>query len=169
MRKVVIVLSVLIIGGLGAVAYSRSLKATDPGFKTVQVSRGEVVEKALAVGAIRPDQEISVKSKISGIVRKTYREVGDYVQAGEPLFEIQPDPTPARTHRGAARGRKRHQRLRPGEAQVRSPGLAQEAGDHVQPGLGHRRRRTCRRRRAASASPARSSRSSRRAGSSPSD
>ena len=94
MRKVVIVLSVLIVGGLGAVAYSRSSKAADPGFKTVQVSRGEVVEKALAVGAIKPDQEISVKSKISGIVRKSYREVGDYVRAGEPLFEIQPDPTP---------------------------------------------------------------------------
>ncbi len=94
MRKVVIVLSVLLLGGLGAAAYSRSLKSADPGFKTVLVSRGEVVEKALAVGAIRPDQEISVKSKISGIVRKSYREVGDYVRAGEPLFEIQPDPTP---------------------------------------------------------------------------
>ncbi len=94
MRKVVIILSVLMVGGLGAAAYSRSLKSADPGFKTVLVSRGEVVEKALAVGAIRPDQEISVKSKISGIVRKTYREVGDYVRAGEPLFEIQPDPTP---------------------------------------------------------------------------
>jgi HlyD family secretion protein len=94
MRKVVIVFTVLILGGLGAAAYSRSLKSAEPGFKTVLVSRGEVVEKALAVGAIRPDQEISVKSKISGIVRKTYHEVGDYVQAGEPLFEIQPDPTP---------------------------------------------------------------------------
>lgn len=94
MRKAVIVLGVLIAGSVGAVAYSRSLKSSDPGFKTVLVSRGEVVEKALAVGAIRPEQEISVKSKISGIVRKTYREVGDYVRAGEPLFEIQPDPTP---------------------------------------------------------------------------
>lgn len=94
MRKVVFVLGVLIVGGLGAVAYSRSSNAADPGFKTVAVVRGEVVEKALAVGAIRPDQEISVKSKISGIVRKTYREVGDYVHAGEPLFEISPDPTP---------------------------------------------------------------------------
>lgn len=94
MKKIVIVLAVLVVGGMGAVAYSRSVKSADPGFKTVQVSRGEVVEKALAVGAIRPDQEISVKSKISGIVSKTYREVGDYVRAGEPLFEIQPDPTP---------------------------------------------------------------------------
>ena len=69
MRKIVIVLAVLVVGGMGAVADSRSVKSTDPGFKTVEVSRGEVVEKALAVGAIRPEQEISVKSKISGIVR----------------------------------------------------------------------------------------------------
>ncbi|MEO5760834.1 MAG: efflux RND transporter periplasmic adaptor subunit [Vicinamibacteria bacterium] len=94
MRKAPIVIAVLIVCGLGAAAYSRSLKLADPGFKTVLISRGEVVEKALAVGAIKPDQEISVKSKISGIVKKSYREVGDYVRAGDPLFEIAPDPTP---------------------------------------------------------------------------
>jgi HlyD family secretion protein len=94
MRKAAIVISVLLIGGLGAVGYSRSAKSAEPAFKTVAVARGEVVEKALAVGAIKPDQEISVKSKISGIVRKTYHEVGDYVHAGEPLFELSPDPTP---------------------------------------------------------------------------
>ena len=94
MRKAVIVLTVLIAGGLGGAAYSRSIKSADSGFKTVLVTRGEVVEKALAVGAIKPKQEISVKSKISGIVRRTYHEVGDYVSAGEPLFEISPDPTP---------------------------------------------------------------------------
>jgi HlyD family secretion protein len=53
-----------------------------------------VVEKALAVGAIRPKREIAVKSKISGLVRRSYREVGDVVKAGDPLFEILPDPTP---------------------------------------------------------------------------
>ena len=94
MRKVALIVGVLLIGGLGAVAYSRSLKASEPAFKTVGVTRGGVVEKALAVGAIKPEQEISVKSKISGIVRKVYREVGDYVHAGEPLFELSPDPTP---------------------------------------------------------------------------
>jgi HlyD family secretion protein len=53
-----------------------------------------VVEKALAVGAIRPKREIAVKSKISGIVKRSFREVGDIVRAGDPLFEILPDPTP---------------------------------------------------------------------------
>ncbi len=95
MRKGPVGLGVLVlIGGVTAVFYSKSTSAKDKGFKTVVVSRGPVVEKALAVGAIRPKHEIAVKSKISGIVRKSFREVGDRVQAGDPLFDILPDPTP---------------------------------------------------------------------------
>jgi HlyD family secretion protein len=60
----------------------------------VKVERGDIVEKALAIGRIEPKKEIAVKSKISGIVRKVYAEVGDYIKAGLPLIEIQPDPTP---------------------------------------------------------------------------
>jgi HlyD family secretion protein len=86
--------AVVLVGGVAAALYSKSLSGKDPGFKTVAVTRGPVVEKALAVGAIRPKHEITVKSKISGIVRKSFREVGDRVQAGDPLFEILPDPTP---------------------------------------------------------------------------
>jgi HlyD family secretion protein len=86
--------AVVLVGGVAAALYSKSITGKDAGFKTVAVTRGPVVEKALAVGAIRPKHEITVKSKISGIVRKSFREVGDRVQAGEPLFEILPDPTP---------------------------------------------------------------------------
>jgi HlyD family secretion protein len=74
--------------------YSRSSANGEPPFKTVAVTRGPVVEKALAVGTIGPKQEIAVKSKISGIVKRSYREMGDQVRAGDPLFEILPDPTP---------------------------------------------------------------------------
>jgi HlyD family secretion protein len=94
MKKLILGLTVITALGGGAFAYSKSKSGGDSGFKTVAVARGEIVEKALAVGSIRPDQEITVKSKISGIVRRTYREVGDFVRAGEPLFEILPDPTP---------------------------------------------------------------------------
>jgi HlyD family secretion protein len=95
MRKGVIAVTVLVVvGGLSAVLYSRSNSKNDKGYKLVEVSRGPVVEKALAVGAIRPKREIAVKSKISGIVKRSFHEVGDRVAAGEPLFEILPDPTP---------------------------------------------------------------------------
>jgi len=80
--------------GVAAALYSRSLDARADGLATVAVVRGDVAEKALAIGTIGPRKEIAVKSKISGIVQTSFREVGDIVKAGEPLFEIVPDPTP---------------------------------------------------------------------------
>ncbi|HPR62995.1 MAG TPA: efflux RND transporter periplasmic adaptor subunit [Thermoanaerobaculia bacterium] len=59
-----------------------------------EIQRGTIVDKALAVGQIVPDQEVQVKSQISGIVKRCYVEVGDTVRTGDPLFEITPDPTP---------------------------------------------------------------------------
>jgi HlyD family secretion protein len=55
---------------------------------------GTVVEKALAVGTIEPENEIEVKSKISGVVSKIFVEPGDYVREGQALIEVRPDPTP---------------------------------------------------------------------------
>lgn len=55
---------------------------------------GTVIEKALAVGTIEPENEIEIKSKISGVVRRIFAEPGDFVKEGQPLIEVKPDPTP---------------------------------------------------------------------------
>jgi HlyD family secretion protein len=95
MRKGIVGIgAIVVVGGLAAGLYSRTTSPDSGGFKTVAVIRGDVVEKALAVGSIKPRREIAVKSKISGIVKRSYREMGDRVRAGDPLFEILPDPTP---------------------------------------------------------------------------
>jgi HlyD family secretion protein len=95
MRKGLIATGVLVIvGGAAAALYSKAKSNGTNGFKTVTITRGSVTEKALAIGAIQPEREIAVKSKISGIVKKSFREVGDRVKPGDPLFEIAPDPTP---------------------------------------------------------------------------
>ncbi len=62
--------------------------------KTVPVKKGTIIDKALAVGRIQPRHEISVKSKVGGLVKKIYADVGDKVTIGDPLFDIAPDPTP---------------------------------------------------------------------------
>ncbi len=62
--------------------------------KLVAVSRGDIREKALAVGTIEPEKEIKVKSTIPGIVAEVLFKVGDAVKAGAPLFKISPNPTP---------------------------------------------------------------------------
>ena len=94
MRKAVIIGGAVALAGVSAALYSRSISHKEKDYKTVAVTKGPVVEKALAVGAIRPKREVAVKSKISGIVKTSFREVGDRVKAGDSLFEIIPDPTP---------------------------------------------------------------------------
>jgi len=62
--------------------------------RTVTVTRGNVVQEALAIGNIVPEQEISVKSKVPGIVDRLHVAVGDVVRTGDPLIDVRPDPTP---------------------------------------------------------------------------
>jgi len=89
-------LFLVVIAGASAAVYalSRSGKKGNDGPKLVDVTTGSIVEKAVAVGQIQPRQKFQVKSKISGIVRRALIQVGDTVKAGDPLFEIGPDPTP---------------------------------------------------------------------------
>ena len=67
---------------------------SDAEYTLVNVVRGTIVDKAMAIGRIEPENEIAIKSKIPGIVHKMYVEIGDNVEAGTPLLEIRPDPTP---------------------------------------------------------------------------
>jgi HlyD family secretion protein len=89
-------LVVIMIGGAGGAIYGfvGNRGSEDQGFTFVEAELGDITEKALAVGQIEPRERFQVKSKISGIVARCYVEVGDTVRAGDPLFEIAPDPTP---------------------------------------------------------------------------
>ena len=96
-RRTKVVLGVLglavVLAGVGVVR-SKADGSADGTTKTVSVTRGQIVEKALAVGTIEPRVEISVKSQISGVVGRLYADVGDLVRAGDPLLEVKPNPTP---------------------------------------------------------------------------
>jgi HlyD family secretion protein len=88
-----IAIIVVVIGSILFFAIDGSANKEE-GHKTVAVERSTIIDKALAVGKIDPRQEISIKSKIPGIVKKIYVDIGDYVNVGDPLFDIAPDPTP---------------------------------------------------------------------------
>lgn len=95
-KKIWIVLVTIIVFGSGAFFYIKSNSASDQDNSDpfVVAERGVVIEKALAVGTIEPENEIEIKSKISGVVNKIFAEPGDYVREGQPLIEVRPDPTP---------------------------------------------------------------------------
>lgn len=92
--KTLLLLAILVAVAAGLYALARNGKGNDAEQKLVTVEKGSITEKALAVGQIQPRQKFSIKSKISGIVKTCMVNVGDKVKAGDPLFEIAPDPTP---------------------------------------------------------------------------
>ncbi len=74
--------------------FGGSKKGDDAGVPRVKVTKGNIIDKALAVGTIEPENEISVKSKVSGAVSRIFADAGTFVRAGQPLLEVRPDPTP---------------------------------------------------------------------------
>lgn len=81
-----VVVALLVFGGSG--------DSEENALPRVKVTKGTIIDKALAVGTIEPENEISVKSKVTGVVKKIYADVGTSVRAGSPLLEVKPDPTP---------------------------------------------------------------------------
>ncbi len=78
----------------GGTVVARGDSGSETAARNVVVERGTVVAKALAVGTVEPEIEITVKSKVSGVVERAFATEGDFVNAGDPLLEIRPDPTP---------------------------------------------------------------------------
>lgn len=69
-----------------------STREPEPGW--VAVRRGSIEKKAMATGILSPEFEVEVKSQVSGIVSRIFRRMGEKVKKGDPLVEIQPNPTP---------------------------------------------------------------------------
>ena len=92
--KAIVGLLVLAAAAGATAAVHSSRTANDKGPATVEVVRANLVDKALAVGTIEPEVEISIKSRVSGVVARSFVNVGDHVEAGAPLLEIKPDPAP---------------------------------------------------------------------------
>ena len=87
----IIFLAAIVIGGY---TWATNRKPDGNGFTLIDVTRGDITEKAVAIGQIEPRQQFHIKSKISGIVKRCPAEVGDHVNTGDPILEISPDPTP---------------------------------------------------------------------------
>jgi HlyD family secretion protein len=94
-NKILISSAAIVIIGITSLLFFGSDKSSGQNnLPKVKVSRGTIIDKALAVGTIEPENEISVKSKVSGVVRRIFTDVGTYVKMGDPLLEVKPDPTP---------------------------------------------------------------------------
>jgi HlyD family secretion protein len=94
MKKAIWVVLALVVLSVVGFRILKSSNGSEKAYKLVNPEHGTIVDKALAVGKITPRDEIQVKSKIAGIVKKIHVEVGDKIKEGELLIDITPDPTP---------------------------------------------------------------------------
>ncbi len=96
MKKRIIITSVGAVALVGGafLLFGGSKTASENAGPAVKVARANIIDKALAVGTVEPENEISIKSKVSGVVKRIFADAGTRVKAGDPLLEVKPDPTP---------------------------------------------------------------------------
>ncbi len=94
MKKIIIIVLALALVVSAFFLLSRDKKDLESLYKLEKVKKGSIVNKALAIGTIEPENEIKVKTVISGIISEVYFKTGDFVEKGKPLFKVSPNPTP---------------------------------------------------------------------------
>ena len=79
----------LVIVALGAVAYSfLTPKETAPNYLTAAAYTGDIENNVMASGKVKALNNVDVGSQVSGEVKRLYVEVGDVVQKGDLIAQI---------------------------------------------------------------------------------
>jgi macrolide-specific efflux system membrane fusion protein len=73
-------------------------------YKTAVVTRRDIGSSVLATGIIKPmvGAEVRVGSRVSGLVKRIYANVGDYVKQGQIIAELEPSELQAKYNQNLA-------------------------------------------------------------------
>jgi hypothetical protein len=76
MKKRIVILTVagVAVAAVVFLVIGRSGGENSDTLPAIKVTRDNIVDKALAVGTIEPENEISIKSKVSGVVRSIFAD-----------------------------------------------------------------------------------------------
>jgi len=103
MKKLLTVIAILLLAGIGAAAYYKYFgQAKPPEVTTATLSRGDIVSAVGATGAIEAVTTVQVGSQVSGIIRALYADFNTAVRAGQVLAELDPTPFQARVEQRRA-------------------------------------------------------------------
>src|SRR5215468_7969566 len=103
-KLIVIVLLLVIVVGAGVYSVSvmsRPASEIDPSRLTT-VQRGDLARSVVAIGKIEPISKVEIKSKANGIIKEIKVQIGDVVQEGQILVELDKDNLQARLHEARA-------------------------------------------------------------------
>ncbi|WP_190811143.1 efflux RND transporter periplasmic adaptor subunit [Flagellimonas sp. S3867] len=89
---IIILLLIIVVFG-GSMYYLYQKNAEDPVvYEIEELSKKNIVKKAVATGSILPLEEVLIKPNISGVIEEIYVEGGDYVKSGDLLAKIKVVP-----------------------------------------------------------------------------
>jgi len=104
-RKLIIVILLLVtVAGAGVYSVSvlsRPASEIDPSRLTT-VQRGDLARSVVAIGKIEPISKVEIKSKANGIIKEIKVQIGDIVQEGQILVELDKENLQARLHEARA-------------------------------------------------------------------
>ena len=103
---------------IGACQTGEAAEDTGPSLLTTESSRGDLLLRAEATGTIEPVREVEVKSKASGEILRLMTDIGDVVQRGTLLAEIDPRDVRNRFNQTEADLRVAEAQLQIAEAQL---------------------------------------------------
>lgn len=104
-RKVLfLILALIVIGALGAVGFtvmSRPKAEIDPS-RLAAATRGDITRSVVATGRVEPITKVEIKSKANGIIKELKVNIGDIVQPGQVLAELDKENLAARLREARA-------------------------------------------------------------------
>jgi len=83
-----------LVGGTVFYLYEQS-KPVQEMAASVMLSKRTIVNKTVATGTVVPDNETTIRPRVSGIVQEIYVEPGDKIKAGDPIAKIRVVPNMA--------------------------------------------------------------------------
>tara|TARA_R110000824_G_scaffold366730_2_gene555538 strand:+ start:44181 stop:45407 length:1227 start_codon:yes stop_codon:yes gene_type:complete len=76
--------------GVAIAVYFYAYQDTATQYKTAIVTRGDIEQTATALGALQPKDYVDVGAQVSGTLEAVHVEIGDLVEKGQLLAEVDP-------------------------------------------------------------------------------
>jgi len=90
MKKLLPIVIILAVVGAGGAVFYANRPEKEPEVKTLQVSRGDIIDGVGATGTLQAVRTVTVGTQVSGIVQELYADFNSIVKAGQVVARLDP-------------------------------------------------------------------------------
>jgi HlyD family secretion protein len=121
--------AILLVGGIYGYAVRAGSRVDIDPSRLATVERDTVVKSVVATGKVEPVTKVEIKSKANGIIEKLYVDVGDEVEPGQVLAELDKEHLAARLREEQANLQAAEANLQAARAQLEKNVIEAEGPD----------------------------------------